>query len=651
MKRISILLICISCLFGHSEMSFGQSGKQIFEKPLSPRNANYDIDVKLFPSTKMLEGKETIKWTNITTKPTDELRFHLYMNAFSHDETTYMLESGGKYRGEGKKFDKTFNGFNKITLIKIGTTDFLNKLEFIQPDDNNTRDSTVVRIILDKPVLPNETIEINLEFTTKLPMLFSKTGYSDPNITKDFYLLGQWYPKIGVLEESGWNCHQLHPHTEFFSDYGVYNVTITTPKKFVIGGTGQLVSEVLTDSTKTTTFHAEDVHDFAWTAYPDFNIHEEKYKGIAIRFLYNEEFETDVEEQVQSLRYAIDYVQEHFGKYPYPQITFLNPPEGSSAAGGMEYPTFFTVGRNGLVPDKLLSIHLATTIHEFVHQIFYGILGSNEFEHAWMDEGMTSFGTQRIIDSYYGGHINKGDFSFTNENRDRFKYLSKPNYESVLKTSYLQKPTNYGTNSYSRPSILLRTLEKYLGVETFKKGMRFYYDTWKFKHPKPKDFFSAMSQGSGTDLSWFFDQFARDNKTIDYELNRISQQKIELDFIDRGFQRFPNVDLSGTKPIYHNRVDIKNYGNGYFPMELEITLEDKTVWSSAKWDYKTNYTYVEFYSNSPLLKAQLDPGRKAVMDLSYSNNGKSFNVQNTSGKFVYRWQFWVHNITQFLGGF
>ncbi|WP_347921987.1 M1 family metallopeptidase [Pontimicrobium sp. SW4] len=651
MKYTYKQLLCLATLFCLSANFFGQSEQSIDSNPLSPRNANYNIEVTLLPSTKKLKGKEAIKWTNITSKPTDELQFHLYMNGFSHDRTTYMIESGGKYRGVGKKFDSNYNGFNKITSIKIGATEFLNNLEFIQPDDNNIQDSTVARIILDKPIKTNETVNIEIEFTVKLPMLFSKTGYSDPSIAKDFFLIAQWFPKIGVLEETGWNCHQLHPHTEFFSDYGVYNVAITTPKEFVIGATGQLVSETTTDSTKTLKFHAEDVHDFAWTAYPNFKIYEESYNNIAIRFLYNKEYESDVEEQVQALRYAIDYFQEHLGKYPYPTITFLNPPNGLNAAGGMEYPTFFTVGRNGFFIDNLFSVHLATTIHEYAHQMFYGILGSNEFENAWMDEGMTSYGTQRIIDMYYGGHINRDNFSFTNENRDRFKYLTKPNNESILTKSYKQKPSNYGTNSYARPATLLRTLEKHLGEEAFKKGMRFYYNTWKFKHPKPKDFFEVMNKSSETNLSWFFDQFFRDNKTIDYELNQIFQQKIDYEFIDLGLQQFPDVNLSGNQPIFYNRVDIKNHGNGYFPIELEISLENGTVWTSAKWDFKLNYTTIEFYSNSPVIKAQLDPKRKVLIDLTYSNNGKSVDIANATGKFVNRWQFWIHNIAQLLGGF
>lgn len=646
----NIIIACIIILSVLPLTSFGQPTREIFSNTLSPRNANYNINVELFPSTNMLKGKETITWTNITSKPTNELQFHLYLNGFLNNKSTILTESYGLNR-EKEKFRDVNKGFNKIISFKIGTQDLTNQLEFIQPDDNNPHDSTVVRVLLKEVVKSSETVQIEIVFVAKLPQIFARTGYSDPTVVDNFFLIGQWFPKIGVLEETGWNCHQYHANTEYFSDYGVYKVSITLPEKYVIGATGIQISKVASQSKKTVTYYAEDVHDFAWTAYPDFKVYVEKHKDISIRFLYTTETDDEIEKQVQSVRFALDYCQENFGNYPYSNITFLNPPQGASLAGGMEYPTFFTAGRNGLIPDNLLSIHLATTIHEVAHQFFQGIIGTNEFEHAWMDEGMTNYATQRVIDTYYGGHGNIGGFSFVSENRDRFKYLQNPNHESVLISTYKQKRSNYAVNSYARPATLLRTLEKFLGEEPFKNGMQYYYDKWKFKHPKPKDFFEAMNVGSKTNLSWFFDQFFRDNKTIDYEIYKISQQEERLGFINKNFQHFPNVDLSGNKPIYRNEVVIKNYGNGYFPMELELKLEDNSLWSFVKWDYKLNYFVLNFYSNSPILQAQLDPSRKAVIDLSYSNNGKSMNIKNAIGKYVSRWQFWVHNAIQFLGGF
>jgi hypothetical protein len=626
---------------------FAQSSTVIFETPLSPRNANYDIEARLFPEEKMVRATQILKWRNITSKPTSEVQFHMYLNGFKSYKTTFVAESGGSHRGNG--FNPKYPGYNEIKSFSINGVDMKDRITFIQPDDNNKNDSTVFVVKLDRPVKPNEELTIDIEFEAKLPKVFARTGHGHPRFSPNYFLVGQWFPKIGVLEEAGWNCHQFHVNTEFFSDYGVYNVELTVPKEFVVGATGILVEENIDDSLATYLYHAEDVHDFVWTAYPKFKIYTEQYKDVAIRFLYNPGEEEDVEAQVQSLRYGLDFFQEKFGKYPYPNITFLNPPKGAEGSGGMEYPTFFTAGIISRVPNEIKFRHEVVTIHEFGHQIFYGILGTNEFESSWMDEGLNSFGQMGTIDKYYGGVVVYPDFLLENKEMDRMQYLAKPNHESVLKTSYKQSPSNYAANSYPRPSVLLETLRRYLGDKKFDAGMRNYYNKWKFKHPAPNDFFDALEEGTGENLSWYFEQYFRDNRVFDYEVKSITYDQIKsTNFVDLGYQKAGELQINDSSKIYYNRVVLINNGNGYFPVEFVVTLEDETTYSDLKWNVKENYNIIEFYSNSPLKKAQLDPERKAWIDLNFSNNGKEYNAKNGSVKFVHRWRYWASNILQLL---
>ena len=618
----------------------------IFKTPLSPRNANYTIRAELFPDEKQVKGVQTLTWTNISGIATNELQFHLYLNAFSHEKTTFMMESGGRHRGNA--FSKIKAGYCKIESFNIGGVEYTP--QFIRPDDGNIHDSTVVKINLSEDVLPNQTLEINISFTSKLPQVFARTGFSDPEYTENYFLVAQWFPKIGVLEENGWNCHQFHANTEFFSDYGVYHVELTVPKNYVVGATG-IQRELKSTKTHTThTFLAEDVHDFAWTAYPGFKVYQELYKSISIRFLYLPEQEKEREAQVQSLRYAIDLFQDYFGAYPYPSITFLNPPEGAMASAGMEYPMFFTAGLFKEAPKGVRFRHELVTIHEFGHQFFYGIIGTNEFEHSWMDEGITSYGQQRTIDTYYNGIIHTPFLKLRNEDMDRFAYLSSPNKESLLKTSYLQNPRNYQVNSYPRPAILLRTLEKYLGTELFKQGMKHYYETWKFKHPKPEDFFTAMSEGTNQNLNWFFTPFFKENKTVDYELVSIRSQKITSAFSSQ-IRHFPNTDISHKDSLYLNTIEIRNNGTASFPVTLQITLSDYSVWNNAEWNRDTSYETLQFYSNAPLQTAEIDPERILAIDLSYTNNGKSVETNDIALKFTSRWRYWSHSLLQLFSGF
>ncbi|MCB0280714.1 MAG: M1 family metallopeptidase, partial [Calditrichaeota bacterium] len=396
------------------------------------------------------------------------------------------MESGS---GLVSGFSESDYGHVSIHSMKISGSDYSDRMAFYQPDDNNLNDSTVVRVLLDNVVDPGDSLLIEMDFTSKLPKLVRRTGFIDNETTKQFYLVAQWFPKIGVLEAEGWNCHQFHANTEFFSDYGVYNVSMTVPRDFIVGASGLEVERNDQAETITYTYHAEDIHDFMWTAYPGFKVFNTQHKAVQIRMLYNEgQSQVDVDAQIQSLKYGLDYYQDRFGPYPYPNITFLNAPEGASAANGMEYPTIFTAGYLSFMPDGVLFKSEMVTIHEFGHQIFYGVIGSNEFQWSWMDEGFNQFGELGTEDFYYGGAVVLPDLKIKAADFNRFLYIMKPNNENILTYSFKQNANNYSINSYMRPAMLLKTMEQYLGEEKFYQGMRHYYQKWKFKHPRPDDF-------------------------------------------------------------------------------------------------------------------------------------------------------------------
>ena len=624
----------------------------IFDQPLSPRNANYRMDVTLDPDSKIVSGDMTLSWTNISSKSTNELQFHLYLNAFASKKSTHVMESGS---GLLASYGPNDYGYSMIKHIKVDQVDLTDRLEFIQPDDANEHDSTVVKLALDRDINPGDSLTIDIEFISKLPKLVRRTGFIDQaNTSQNFFLVAQWFPKIGVLETEGWNCHQFHANTEFFSDYGVYDVKITLPRKFVVGASGLEVERKDQGDLVTHYYHAEDIHDFMWTAYPEFNVHNTQHKDIAIRMLYNDEqSQQHVEEQVQSLKYGIDFYTDHFGPYPYPNITFLNAPAGAGAANGMEYPTIFTGGYVGMLPKGVSFRFEMVTIHEYGHQVFYGIIGTNEFQWSWMDEGFNQFGEMGTEDEYYGGAVNLPDLVITAADFNRFPYIMQPNNENLMRTSFLQRGSNYSINSYMRPAILLKTMEQYLGKELFYKGMRNYYQQWKFKHPRPDDFFSAFNMGADVDMNWFFDQFFRQNKVIDYTVKSISSRPVSRDTLQRGknIQESGDISFDGSKPIFLNQIEIENLGDGWHPIDLQIQLSDNTIYDGLLFDVRQNKNSVRFYSNEEIVRAELDPNRKLYMDLSFTNNGISREVSNASNKFVNRWMFWLQNMLQLISGF
>ena len=212
----------------------------ISDKPLSPRIANYKMNVEFNPTTKQIVGSEILTWKNSSADTIKELRFHMYLNAFKNTKSTFYKEGGHRFRGENIKAKDTLDwGWVNVESMKgENGYELKNNIRFIHPDDNNKDDRTVISVKLDKPVLPESVIVLNIQFQTKLPKVVARSGFS-----RDYFLIAQWFPKIGVYEvpgqrfatKGGWNCHQYHANSEFYADFGNYNVSITLPKEYVVG--------------------------------------------------------------------------------------------------------------------------------------------------------------------------------------------------------------------------------------------------------------------------------------------------------------------------------------------------------------------------------------------------------------------------------
>jgi len=414
----------------------------------SDRVVSYAIRARLQPEHKEVHADMDLVWRNTTARPVGELYFHLYLNAFSSRDSTYIREGSGK---RGAKFDEEYPGW--VRIDRMGLPDGRNLWQpgtqaFVAPDDGNEKDRTLARVALPAPVAPGETIALEIEFRSRLPRVLHRTGWAgDPADPEQlFFMVAQWFPKVAVLQERPdgtlhWNAHQFHRNTEFFSDYGEYRVSITVPESYVVGATGTRVSGPTAnpDGTKTVVHRQKDVHDFAWTASPHLRVLEyawsfdrfcdeapdgmgERIRALLERTARHRGVSPDEAKPRQEVRIRVLYPPDHdgvkerfqwaagaslacygiwFGQYPYEVLTVVDPPECGGAAGGMEYPTLFTVWGDRNAPDYPYGME-GVTIHEFGHQFFYGLLGSNEFEEAWLDEGFTSFTDARVFSIAYG---------------------------------------------------------------------------------------------------------------------------------------------------------------------------------------------------------------------------------------------------------
>src|ERR1700726_268924 len=245
--------------------------------PMSQGVVHYEIDAKYDAAKHTVDATEVLTYHNVTGQALDHFPFHLYQNAFQ-PKATWVNEAklmGSRDTGYEKWEDKYFGSEEIKQLEVVGQGDLTAKLHYIAPDDGNKDDKTVIDLPLSKPIAPGEYVQFKMTFQTKFPETQAGSGYK-----RDFVLGGQWFPKVGVFWHGGWNCHQYHNTTEFFADFGVYDVKLTLPQFEVVGASGVKVSEVNNpDSTKTLAYHGDDIHDFAWTAAPRYKVREAVYQG------------------------------------------------------------------------------------------------------------------------------------------------------------------------------------------------------------------------------------------------------------------------------------------------------------------------------------------------------------------------------------
>jgi hypothetical protein len=412
----------------------------------SDRVVSYTIRARLDPASREIVGEMDFVWRNTASKPVGELYFHLYLNGFRDKDSTFMRE-GTEEGKAGSRWDEEYPGSIRVERLRAADdSDLLPALAFVRPDDGNEKDETLARLALPAAVPPQETVSLKMSFRSRMPRVAHRTGWAgDPDEPDSLFLMAaQWFPKVAVLrqDEKGelrWNAHQFHRNTEFFSDYGEYRVSLTVPEGYVVGATGRATAEpVRGEDGITTTFVQEDVHDFAWTASPHFRAKEFAWtfdgfcdglpglglklrellartathrgldpsqvkpaQAVAVRILYQPDHEEMVDRIYAAAGASLACYGMWFGAYPYATLTVVDPPAGGLGAGGMEYPTLITIFADRHAPEYATGLE-TVTIHEFGHQFFYGLLGSNEFEEAWLDEGFTSFTDARVHEVAFG---------------------------------------------------------------------------------------------------------------------------------------------------------------------------------------------------------------------------------------------------------
>ena len=565
---------------------------QSFSQEYWQQEVNYNINVTLDDKTHSLYGNISIQYVNHSPDTLNEVYIHLWPNAYK-DRTTGLAKQ--LYR----------NGDDELYFGDIKDRGYIDSVNFTIDDQQAPiqfpfESQDICLLDLASPLFPGAQINIQTPFRVKIPSGdISRLGHIGQS-----YQITQWYPKPAVYDKNGWNPISYLNQGEFYSEYGSFDVSITLPSNYVVGATGDLKTESeiefmnqLAEQTqknigtivnenekynktpfppsdlkmKTIRFTQNRVHDFAWFAEKRYVALKGEIELPNTRSLVNT-WALFVTQNAKYWQHAIEYLNDGTyyyslwnGNYPYSHVTAV---DGTiSAGGGMEYPNITVIGNASSKEELEIVI-----VHEVGHNWFYGIMGSNERVHGWMDEGLNTLNEVRYIQTKYPGNKRLSDMALNGrfhlndlDYRDMwdiiFRTVSSMGLDQPIEThSEDFSSANYGIIMYQKTGLVFYYLKDYLGDQEFDRIMHMYFNKWKFKHPQPSDLKELFVSETGKDLAWFFEDLIQTTHHLDYKIQKVKSQ---MD------------SESKEKGIY---VKVKNVGQVNGPIQVNlISNQNETI--------------------------------------------------------------------------
>jgi len=504
-------------------------GSLLAQSPSSPepywqQQADFDIRVALNDNDHSLQGFETIRYTNHSPDTLTFLYIHCWPNAYK-DHTTALYRQLARIEERRSKIQKIKeNGYIDQLAFNVNGTP--------ARTEPHPQYSDILKLLLPATLLPGKTITITTPFFVKIPAYFSRLGHEGRS-----YMITQWYPKPAVYDHQGWHEMPYLDQGEFYSEFGNFDVHITLPSAYIVGATGSLQTREELETykrlgrlnlvnpgapihyqaapalTKTLDYHAENVHDFAWFADRSLLVNYDTLqlasgKVIDVFSYYRTGANKEWQHSISYIKDAVLHYSKWIGEYDYPVVSALEGP-GNTASGGMEYPMITLITSPKAHREDLDGV----IAHEVGHNWFYGMLGSNERQHPWMDEGINTFYEFRYeaekyrSNSMLGSEIpEKWQKLGTDEFLDAaYDVINQLRMTEPIETPAADFPSefDYGLVVYARTALWMHLLEKSIGKEDFKKGMQYYFAHWK--HPYAEDLKASLEQITHSNLDKLFD--------------------------------------------------------------------------------------------------------------------------------------------------
>lgn len=693
MKKTFLSLAILSHFISFSQQEYLQyrsKNNPFYWKNRKPHAAywqqdvHYNIYATLNDTTDIITGKEEIIYWNNSPDQLKELFFHLYNNAQCKDsylsdlyKNNHIPLKYGKYREKNLgtqvlqiKIKRKYSSHcDSVIQVNLSDNNAMKETISVVCDTiysekeitNYEIDGTILRVPLDVPLKPNDSLQIEIHFKTYFDKeairnrmkMFESFGYKHYDIV-------HWYPRLAVYDHKmKWDTQQHLDH-EFYGDFGSYYVELSLPEHYILDGTGIMInenevlpkdlrqkldlsnfknkpfnsppSEIIKPSGKYKTwkFSAINVHDVAYTADPTYRIDEKIYNGIRCIALVQEPHAAGWLNATDYMTKIIATNSKNIGPYHYPKMICAD------AQDGMEYPMLTLDG--GFDP-----FYRTLLIHEMTHNWFFGMVGSNETYRAFLDEGFTQFYT---ADTYQ--QID-GPFSFNHLPQNKYEKISfeplkemdasvyNPYYSYVV-IQQLDMPLNTHSDDfnggtrhgggyslvYFKTATMLKNLEYVLGRKLFDEAMQYYFNKWKFAHPYPEDFKEAIIEYTKIDLNWFFDQWLETTKTIDYKISKV--KKIDDGIYKITFKRKGEMQM----PIDFTIID-KNDSAHHFHIPNTWFVKPTQAQVLNRWigwgpKLKPSYTTtVNIGPSNKIKQVIIDPSYR-LADVDWTNNIYPFST-------------------------
>jgi hypothetical protein len=599
----------------------------IFAQNYWQQEVNYKISVKLNDKEHTFSAFEEFEYINNSPNSLDFLYIHIWPNAYKNNKTALAKQLYKNGEKELQFGADSLKGWIDSLDFKVNGEKV--KWEF---DKENI---DICKVYLNAPLKSGERINVTTPFKVKIPSgEISRLGHIGQS-----YQITQWYPKPAVYDKNGWNQMPYLNQGEFYSEYGSFDVSITLPKNYVVGATGDLQTEselvfldklanesrqenfgkpnkniptkdvypVSDENWKTIRFTQKNVHDFAWFADKRYKVLKGEVelphskRKVTTWAMFTPKNAWLWKDAIEFINDGTYYYSKWNGDYPYNQVTAV---DGTiSAGGGMEYPNVTVIGNSGSKIDLEIVI-----VHEVGHNWFYGILGSNERVHGWMDEGLNTLNEMRYMETKYPNNKQLSDmvfgknFHFEDLNHYDsgdlgYRLISALGEDQPLETHSAKFTSmNYGLIMYQKTGLIFHYLKYYLGENEFDKAMSNYFETWKFRHPQPEDIRATLEKSTGKNLDWMFEDLVQTTNHIDYKLKKIK--------------------INSKNKAAETTIQIKNKGQVKGPIPVTIYSNGQ---NDTKWFEPSSVKKYEVKFPNSIDSAQIDPNRQ-IPELNRSNN-------------------------------